>query len=353
MPERSSYRTMLFSVILCLAVGSPSAAAQPTNNTTETPDQPPTERDWLTFTVYWENDGTFVKPNNDTDRHYTNGTAISLTHHPRWAQDLADVMPFAEQFGPARTAVGYTLGHIMFTPENITATQPIPDDHPYAGYLYAGVYWQRANDVSLDHFQLDLGVVGPSSRADDMQDSIHFWREIDRPKGWDNQHGDQFTVQAYLRKKWRLDLLPTEADQQAFGIDLIPQAGVALGTVFRHIEGGAVLRIGLNLPDDFGPGRLADLGAATGEPGDGFVIYGFARVGGRMVEHDLLMEGKTFDVEEETLVGEIQAGLLIGYHTPNFSIEGSYSQTFKTREFENQRDSDAYGAFMLGCTFRF
>jgi hypothetical protein len=35
-----------------------------------------------TFTLYVENDGTFVKPVYRTDRHYTNGVKLVYTHQP-------------------------------------------------------------------------------------------------------------------------------------------------------------------------------------------------------------------------------------------------------------------------------
>lgn len=317
----------------------------------------------LTFTAYWENDGGALKRNNLTDRYYTNGIAVSLSHQAKWAADIAPFVPFHENFEgdpSTRYGAGYTVGQLMFTPENPFLRRRINNDRPYAGYLYAGVYWQRSNDFTQDHIQLDLGLVGPSTGADDNQDWIHKMVGDEQFNGWDNQLQDEVTFQFYIRKKWRFDLGGIDVDEMedAVRFQVIPQVGVALGTVYRHIDGGATLRIGYNLPNDFGPGRLADLGTAASTPNKGFAIYGYLRGTVRAVEHNLFLEGLTFhegshSVDEEPVVGELQAGLAASYRWDKISIEGTYSQTFQTREFELQDGSHGFGALTLGLTVWF
>lgn len=311
----------------------------------------------VTFSVYWENDGSFVKPNHDTDRHYTNGAALSLAFQPAWADDLAAAMPFADAFGPADTGAGLTTGQLIFTPDNLRANGPIPDDRPYAGYLYFGGYWQRSNATTLDHVQVDLGLVGPSTLAEDIQKWVHTWADgAVEPNGWDHQLEDEFTYQLYLRRKWRIDLdeTPARFEPHTFGVQLLPGVGVALGNVYRHVEAGATLRAGYNLPDDFGPSRLADLGDATGQVHPGWGAYGFLRATGRAVEHNLFLEGNTGEtrhrVDPEPLVGELQVGVALQYRRDLWSFEIVYSQTFLTEEFEHQDGTDAYGGLTLSLT---
>src|SRR5690606_5319533 len=127
----------------------------------------------------------------DTDRHYTSGFALGFAHQPQWAEELAPYMPFAEQFGPARTAAGYIVGQFIHTPEGINQQTVIADDLPYSGYIFAGVYWQRSNEATLDHFQLALGMVGPSSQAEEVQRVVHDMVGIRKLRGWDNQLHDE------------------------------------------------------------------------------------------------------------------------------------------------------------------
>lgn len=311
----------------------------------------------LTFSLYIENDSKYVKPNHPTDRYYTNGIAISIAGQGAWADSIGEVVPFGKSFD--RFALGVTAGQLMFTPRDIEQEALIEDDHPYAGYLYGGVYWQRANDNTMDHFQMDLGLVGPDSLAEDAQIWVHKVSDADEPKGWDNQLKNEVTFQTYFRKKWRLR---ANADPDAVGLnaDLIPGVGTALGTVYIWGEAGATARIGWNLPDDFGPGRLADMGAATGSIRGGdspWNFYGFVRVAGRAVAHNMFLEGNNFrggpGVPIENLVGELQGGVMLGYHRRTFHVDLGYSQTVVTPEFDEQDSTHAYGAWTVAVTVLF
>ncbi len=319
----------------------------------------------LTFrglAAYWENDGERFKPNNPTDRHYTNGVGVSLALAGPAIQGLHDKLPFHESFGqPVSVAAGLTVGQLMFTPEDIETSAPLPDDRPYAGYLYAGAFVQRqgvtgtfaGRDVgTLDHFQLDVGVVGPSSLAEDAQIWIHEHTSDPEPRGWGNQLDDEPTLQLTIRKKWRFDLdalWERDGQPSAWGVQAIPEIGGTLGNVHRHLEAGATFRAGWNLPDDFGPGRLTNLGSVTGDNVRGWSVYGFVRTSGRIVEHNLFLEGNTWrdslSVDAKPLVGELQLGAVLAYHWQNWAFTFGYSQTFQTEEFDGQDGTDAWAAY--------
>lgn len=309
----------------------------------------------FTVAFYWENDGTILKPNNATDRHYTNGNALTFAHQPNWVQAFADVAPLGETFD--RTAAGYIIGHLIFTPENTDSTTLQRDDRPYAGYLFGGIYLQRSNEHTLDHAQLDLGIVGPSAQADRAQNDIHQYLNLNDVNGWDNQLADEVTAQVMLRRKWRLDPAPIDVFNAELSQQLIPQVELAVGSIYRHVGAGVTWRIGHNLPDDFGPGRLADVASATGVPPQGRGAYGFLRAAGKVVEHNLFLEGNSFKnshgVDGNTLVGEIQVGVAAYYRYRGWNIQANYSQTFITREFDGQDGSDAFGALMLSASHGF
>ncbi len=349
-------KAILVAVILCVWVrggwaqdGSAPAVNEVAPSTfTGTADQSSP----FTVTFYWENDGAILKRNNKQDRHYTNGNAITFAHQPDWVKDFVDIAPFGETFD--RTAAGYILGQLIFTPENTSATRLLGKDRPYAGYLFGGVYVQRANDKTFDHAQLDLGVVGPASQADHFQKDIHDWLDLDDPKGWDNQLSNEVTAQVFLRRKWRVDVEPIEVGDVRLVQQLIPQVELAVGSVYRHVSAGATWRVGHNLPDDFGPGRLGDVSDSTGGPTQGAGGYGFFRVGGRVVQHDLFLEGNSFKdshgVDAETLVGEIQVGVAGFYHYEGWKYQANYSQTFVSEQFKGQAGTDAFGAAMLSAS---
>ena len=316
--------------------------------------------DAFRFSVHWENDGTILKPNGDTDRYYTNGAGFSLSVRNEFATQATEWIPFPEKFDTIHRAVGFTAAQLIFTPENISINPPDPTDRPYAGYLYAGIFFQRSNEQTLDHIQLDIGIVGNSSLADSAQVAVHdFFDEID-PVGWDSQLEDEPTIQLTLRKKWRFDLGEVKLnDIPPIQFQMIPEAELAVGTVHRFAKAGLLFRMGFQLPDDFGPDQLQHIGSFTGlgqtQPWGGYI---FTRISGKAVEHNLFLEGNTWKdsagVDEEPLVGEFQFGFGLQFRkSDNFTIDVTYSQIYLTEEFEDQDGHHGYGTISLSFTWRF
>jgi len=327
-----------------------------------------------TVKIYWENDGSFHDPFDGYDRHYTNGFAVVLEHQPQWAKDALEVMPFSERFshrhGNVRTGAGYVLSQMIFTPANLPASAPITTDQPYAGYLYGGVFWEREGqyrhrqDISvLDHFEINVGVVGENALGEDIQEWVHSNFSGVYPFGWDNQLSNEVTAQFYYRRKWRIDMGQVESSLLGdLDMQLIPQAGVALGTVYRYAESAVTFRIGQRLPDDFGPGRINDLQSTTGDAykNNDWSWYVYTRLGGRVVEHDLFLDGSNYDsslsVDREPLVGEVQGGFALSYR-PNYNnrFDLTWGLTVMTDSFDapGDRGTDSYGTIVLAWVMTF
>lgn len=358
----------LLTFFVCSLMLSPSAHAQLIPPAVDTPPRPGT------VTIYSENDGAFHDPFDSYDRHYTNGFAIVLEHQPQWAKDLAAAMPFAETFeqrhGKAKTGAGYQLAQLIHTPADLLTRGPITTDQPYGGYLYGGVFWQREgrydgrDDLAvLDHFEFNVGVIGEASLAEDIQDWVHTNLKGDDPRGWDNQLANEVTGQLYIRRKWRKDL--GTLDSPLLGdldMQLIPQAGFALGTVHRHGEAAVTFRIGQQLPDDFGPGRINDLQSVTGDAYQnmGWSWYVYGRAGGRVVEHDIFLDGSNYEsslsVDKNTLVGELQGGFAVSYRpNMNHRFDLSWGLTFMTDTFDapGANGTNSYGTAVLSWTKSF
>ena len=95
--------------------------------------------------------------------------------------------------GSWRTAI--SVGQNIYTPENIRETALINTDRPYAGWLYAGFSLfneKRPSTLStkwdsLNTLELDIGIVGPQSYAQDVQKMVHQYINVTRPNGWDHQ----------------------------------------------------------------------------------------------------------------------------------------------------------------------
>ncbi len=331
----------------------------------------PQPETFVRLSAYWENDGAVaLKPWHATDRHYTNGFGGTLTWQSDTAGDLLD--RFLPDSDGAAFGVGF--GHEIYTPANLLRNPPAPDDRPYAGYLYGSAFVQRqVDDADVSHFdalRLDLGVVGPSAHAKGIQTAIHDTFTGDDPSGWSSQLGDEFTAQLQYQRKLRVEAGGFTLGDTHFDGQLIPLAELNVGTVRRDVGASVMYRLGVNLPDDFGPDQLRDVQSLTGNPtghatasghplGDDFdgrrgtwSVYGFGRLGGRYVEWNTFLDGSysrnpSPSVDKEPWVGEAEAGFVIGYVRGTHSFELGYATTWLTDEFEQQSGRDSYASVNL------
>ncbi len=309
-----------------------------------------------TLTVTVENDRVV-----NTDRHYTNGLRLSWvsdkeTGGPDIVRDTLDFLyPLADVSGGR---IGFALGQSMFTPEDTSARQLIADDRPYAGWLYGAVSLYAEADwktetgfryTTLDSVELNFGVVGPSSFADETQNGWHEIIGVSRSNGWENQLEDEPAVALFFERKWR----PAAFEVGGIEADLIPQAGGSLGNVFTLANVGFTVRVGENLETDFGPPQIrpAFSGPGAVEPDTDFAWYLFAGVQANAVGHNIFLDGNTFtdshSVDRKPFVGDFQTGAAVVFN----DIRIAATHVLRTREFEGQRTPDRFGIISLSYHF--
>lgn len=297
---------------------------------------------------------SFVLENDlfyNTDRNYTNGVQIAwvprVESPPDWAVRVAHQVPWFPQEGRIRH--GYVLGQSMFTPRDITLTNPPVEDRPYAGWLYGTVGLSVEIGRQLDQLALTLGVVGPASLAKQSQKIVHKIKGADKPLGWDTQLGNEPGIVLTYQRSWR-GLTTTLA---GFDLDLTPHIGSALGNVYTYANTGLTMRYGKRLPADYGPLRIQPSLPGSGffAPTNNFAWYLFAGFEGRAVARNIFLDGNTFrdsrSVDKEPLVGDLQWGIALTWQ----GVRLNYTHVLRTREFETQGGSDAFGAFSISMPF--
>ncbi len=294
--------------------------------------------------LYVENDSRWIKPNHKTDRHYTHGTKLVYLTQPDWEclEDFSQWWNFAEEGETVDTAVGYFLGQHIYTPDHVSKPWlRSPEDRKFAGWLYVGLFAQRATDDVMDHVELNVGVIGPSSQAQQVQEEIHDLINSDDPIGWEDQIGDEPAADfIFMRQQRIMDgcLAPTEST------DVITEYGFTAGSVHRHLQAGVTFRYGQNLGKTFIPGRLelpAGVSSLRDEPVES--TYLFTRFAGRAIEHNRFLTG----LDPEPFMGEFQVGAVYKRNR----LEVGYSQTFYTQEFEEQSGVDSIGALTVSWAF--
>jgi hypothetical protein len=315
---------------------------------------------------FFENDGGAVVPwgsgnrfLKNTDRHLTSGVGISIGGRCALARTVGGWMPslFGEEF--TDFASGVVVAQVFTTPRDLSRVEPDPRDWPYNGWLYVGPFFQRARALegggaTFEHMQLDLGIMGGSgSLAKKTQKWVHMNIMGDPPNGWESRVHDEFGFDIGYQRKWRWNLFNNDGkdSQERFAAQVIPQAGAQVGLIHRNANAGLMLRAGWNLPNDFGPGHLADLPAYTGLPNKGLGGYVYVKGQGFFVEHNALISGNNFrsspGVGVNHWVAELQAGLVVqlGKH-----CEIAYSYRLRSPEARHQDEWD--GLAMLSLAFR-
>jgi hypothetical protein len=289
-----------------------------------------------------------------SDRHYTNGFQASWTTGPNrvpvWMLKAARWLPLFPEGGTVRA--NYAFGQSMYTPADISLPNPPLSDRPYAGWLYASLGLVAKGETDLDQLQLQVGMVGPASFAEQTQKFVHKIIGSQEPMGWNYQLKNEPGVVLTYQHSWRT--LSSSPSPFGFKFDLTPHAGAALGNVFTYANAGATIRFGWNLPDDYGPPRVQPSLPASGffESQSSFGWYLFAGVEGRAIARNIFLDGNTFadsrSVSKEPLVGDLQFGIAF---TLGHSTRLAYTQVFRTREFSGQREADKFGAISLSMRF--
>lgn len=314
------------------------------------------------LTVIEEND-LFI----NTDRHYTQGAKISFLHRdcevgkvdddcvlPARLRSLLDRLP-ASGFTPSVIKIGYELGQSIFTPTDLRARAVQVDDRPYAGWLYTGFILQRRGQVDgrwpvMENVQLDLGVIGPLSLAEEAQTEVHRYRGFDLPKGWSHQLHDEPGLALKYERSWLFS--PSTSGPRY--VDAIVRAGASLGNVETSLRTGVLLRVGINLPNDFGVETISSLTTTAGgrsRGGPRWGVYLFAGAEGWTVLYTAFLDGNLFrpshSVEKHPWVGEGRFGAALQIDC----VELAMTYAVRTPQFIGQRADDGYGSVSLKIRF--
>ena len=300
------------------------------------------------FNFLWENDII-----GGTDHHYTNGVEISYLsvedHLWDWFRTGSNALPGVSNEDHVR--VGLSLGQSIFTPDDTDATEPLLDQRPYAGWLYAGVAVVANQGHQLDTYVLNVGMVGPSAYGQEVQNGFHDWIGDAHANGWANQIEDEVGYQLLYEHRWR-NLGGTKR-MGAVQIDFSPHVGFSLGNVATYANAGLTLRIGTDLRNDYGVPRIRPSlpGSSFFQSRSGLAWYLFAGLDARAVAYNIFLDAdaRTYDVQiqKETFIYDGQAGFAIVWRDFRFA----YTYVVRTREFRGQPEPDRFGS--VGLTFRF
>ena len=259
--------------------------------------------------IYEEND-VFEKDSkgSTTDGFYTQGLQIQYENTNSW---------------------GLKLAQQIYTPENKDSSEPQYGDRPYAGYLHGAYFQHILAGQQDDYFQIDVGVIGPASGAEDVQTGFHKMTGMALPMGWRYQLKNEPTLNVAYFKSFSHRFTPW--------LEYKPLAGVNFGNVLVDAEVGNFVRAGYNLPRSFNPTIYSFSEENRRMKDQNFYIYAFAGVIGQAIAYDHLLDGSLFQHEQvsvshENFVANGDIGLCLGI----YAVEVTFTHVQVTEQWLTQ-----------------
>lgn len=214
----------------------------------------------------------------NTDRYYSNGALIHFRFIPNKSSFLG--ISHKEE---VKRIIEIELSQKFYTPKDLTLTDFVDYDRPYAGWLYTGLTISDfVKPNQLLSYGVELGVVGDVSGADGFQTWYHRNFGFPEPQGWDFQIRNELVFNLKANYSYQFPLLKNS-------IDLITSTSTMLGTGFINAMQQADIRFG----------KLQDLdesvfkNAIIGRRRNGFDrhAYLFVGYGAQWVGHNITIQG--------------------------------------------------------------
>ncbi len=289
-----------------------------------------------------------------TDRNYTSGVMLNwvsgIDEGPKRLRDLGIALPGIERDDHMHVAL--SLGHEIYTPTDISATELLEDDRPYAGHLYVAAGFTMENADDIETLRLSLGLVGPGARAETIQNNLHRKIGVDEAFGWDNQLGNEVVLSLAYEKKW-LRLARSKAWDNNLEFDLLPHLSASIGTPLTYAGGGGMIRFGQGLQYDYGPPRVRPSLPVSQyfQRHKGASWYFFVGLDVRFIAQNLFLDGNNFrnshSIDKEDFVADLQSGFV--WNNSRWRL--AYSMIYRTREFKKQDERDLFGSLAMSVHF--
>lgn len=314
-----------------------------------------------TFSLYIENDYFAGE-----DGEYSSGLKLTWSsaikdQYPkdiwphRWFYPLVKHFPF-EKYPDREKNITLAFGQNIYTPEDIESEEIVEDERPYAGITYLSLGFHSRLDRHMDTVELSLGLVGPSSLAEECQKAVHqVFDDID-PKGWDNQLNNEPILELMYEHKKKI----SRSGASGFGHDLILNTGGGVGNAMIYYNLGLGFRFGWNLPNDFGRFPIRTVSSFNGaftpdnaqsSQNSPFGIQMILSAEGRGVLHNIFLDGNTFSdshsVNKKPVVGDFMAGVNLSKGRAQLS----FAFVFRSKEYETQTKAQKFGSINLSFSY--
>ncbi|MEM7740105.1 MAG: lipid A deacylase LpxR family protein [Pseudomonadota bacterium] len=248
------------------------------------------------------------------------------------------------------------IGQQIYTPQKQFVAEPLPDQHPYAGWLFGEAVfvadWGPAKPI--DTIGVQVGVVGPWAGGEEVQDFAHRLVDESPFNGWDNQIGNQPGLQVHLQRRWT-SMVWREGVWQA---DFQPMVSTNLGNVLLSAEVGGTVRFGRHMARPLGEHRhqpgSSGLAWFADQPAAQKSAYAYMTGHARAVGYAIWLDGRPFQDDivtqaSEDFVYEFEGGLSLPLPLGNSRVVMSFLR--RSRTFQSQADPQGIGRLSLMTRF--
>ena len=299
--------------------------------------------------LYIENDKYF-----GTDDGYSTGERITALYHiSREDYSIYDLLGYANE--KTYSYFTFSLTNQIFTPTNTLTSTLIPNDRPYAGWTFLESTIHKTTKDTLRSLSLKVGIIGPGSGSQQIQNEFHRLIDTNTVSGWENQLDNEIGINLKYIQKWRyFNKLSKNIESS-----VVPFISAELGNVAINATSGMMARIGFNIPKDYGVSSV-DIGSDPGIP-----VYGEYKnmrlkpwsfsfnliAAGSFIGRDIFLDGNTFSsshsVNIKHLVAYYGVGLTLRYK--NFVVDLMEIET--TKQFDLQKETHGVGTVIISYLF--
>lgn len=194
------------------------------------------------------------------------------------------------------TSFGWRIGQELYTPSDIKQPPEFlgPPNHPYAGWLYGGVYREvhRADGMSTK-VGIDMGCLGPCAGGEWTQTQFHKVLNQPLPRGWSKQVRNEAGIVLYG------EVAPVRWSPRP-SVDVTPAFSARFGNIFTDADASLLIRAG----------QLNILPSAP-------TFHAYLRTAVRAVGYNATLQGGYFTknnphiVDPKRLTGSAEAGVVL------------------------------------------
>ena len=283
------------------------------------------------FSFKTENDAYLFKMN---DAYYTNGFYIGQS--------------FVQTKNNSKRIHSFELGQKIFTPLKRASLTPADIDRAYCGYLFLNYGQTRfLKKESLIQFTGSLGIVGPASWGEGLQNTYHGWLNYAPFFGWKYQ----------IENSLGIDLGATYARTIAGNetMKLLPVAQLNIGTTYTNAKLGAMMVLGAfekNSESALWNARLSET-AGTQKRNHELFAYWYPQL---IVQgYNATIQGGMFNkgttaITQELSPLQFQQTIGLCYAQGRFTTRLEW--VYQSKETPAQLKAQRYGVIQLGYRFR-